>query len=59
MFTYDTSNGSDCPRFSGPGKIKPLDSHDLLLETALAKAKGAVGDGRYGDIASMLVRLIE
>ena len=32
---------------------------DLLLETALAKAKRAVVDRRYGDIASMLLRLIE
>ena len=32
---------------------------DLLLETALAKANRAVVDRRYGDISSMLLKLIE
>ena len=57
-FTYDTSNDSDCPRLSGSRQIKLVDFRDLLLEPALAKAKGAVCDRRYGDIASMLVILI-
>ena len=55
---YDMSNDSDCPRLSGSRQIKLVDFRDLLLEPALAKAKGAVCDRRYGDIDSILMILI-
>jgi hypothetical protein len=52
-------DNSACPRYSKTGETKAVDFRDLFLEPEVAKAKGAVGDGRYGDLAVTLLKLVE
>lgn len=50
---------SRCNLFSKTGESKAVDFRDLLLIPEEAKARGAVGDGRYGDVAQTIKKLIE
>ena len=56
--TKDQSKNK-CIPYTKTGESKAVDFRDLLLDPEEAKARGAIGDARYGDVAQTIKKLIE